>query len=269
MWGLVQPAIAKRTQACAYDRAGLGFSDPANRESSSANIVDDLHRLLQGASINPPFVLVGHSYGGMSMRLYADLYFADVAGMVLVDPSTRDLSPPRDALPLGAAVKMAQDDGVTEGLAQACISAAETGFVKDSTIYRECVSEGSNPRYSDDINAVYIRLEQTPGFWKAWMSEKIAIDSSSADQVRSARRDYGSLPLVVLTQSEAIGPDPKEDRWVKAHDEIASLSTVGVNRIVPDASHMIMLDQPQAVIDAVDDVLDQIEHRSASDRLTR
>ena len=208
IWGLVQPAIGKRTQACAYDRAGLGFSDPSTRESSSANIVDDLHRLLVAASIKPPYVLVGHSYGGMSMRLFADLYFDETAGMVLVDPTARDLAPSRDSLPLMSAVKMAQDDGITEGLAQTCISAAEAGFVKDSTVYKECVSEDINPRYSEDINAVYLRLQQTPNFWRAWQSEKIAIDTSSADQLRISRRDFGSLPLVVLTQSDDIGPDP-------------------------------------------------------------
>jgi pimeloyl-ACP methyl ester carboxylesterase len=258
VWGLVQPAIAKKTQACAYDRAGLGFSDPANRDSSSANIVDDLHRLLVAASIKPPYIVVGHSYGGMSMRLFADLYFNETAGMVLVDPTARDLAPSRDSLPLLAAVKMAQDDGVTEGLAQTCIAAAEVGFLKESTVYKECVSEDMNPRYSENINAVYLRLQQTPNFWRAWQSEKISIDTSSADQLRTSRRNFGSLPLVVLTQSDDIGPDPKASRWVKAHDEIASSSTVGVNRIVPDSSHMIMLDQPQAVIDAIDDVLDQV-----------
>jgi pimeloyl-ACP methyl ester carboxylesterase len=208
-------------------------------------------------------VLVGHSYGGMSMRLFADLYLNETAGMVLVDPTARDLAPSRDSLPLIAAVKMAQDDGVTEGLAQTCISAAEAGFVKNSTVFKVCVSEGSNPRYSEDINAVYLHLEQTPSFWRAWQSEKIAIDTSSAEQLRTSRRDFGSLPLVVLTQSDDIGPDPKTSRWVKAHDEIASLSRVGVNRIVPDSSHMIMLDQPQAVIDAIDDVLDQVAHGTA------
>lgn len=96
LWGLVQPIIAKRTTACSYDRAGLGFSDPSDGDGSSASIVADLHTLLANAKVTPPYVLVGHSYGGMSMRLFADKYFDEVAGMVLVDPSTRDLAPPKD-----------------------------------------------------------------------------------------------------------------------------------------------------------------------------
>jgi pimeloyl-ACP methyl ester carboxylesterase len=89
-WATVQPVIAGHTQACSYDRAGLGFSDPAKRTSDSANIVDDLHRLLTAAAIKPPYVLVGASYGGLNVRLYADTYPTDVAGMVLVDSTSED-----------------------------------------------------------------------------------------------------------------------------------------------------------------------------------
>ncbi len=261
IWGLVQPVIAKRTQACAYDRAGLGFSDPANRDGSSANIVDDLHRLLVAASVKPPYVLVGHSYGGMSMRLFADIHFEEVAGMVLVDPSTRDLEPPRDTLPLITQLTNTQDAANAEWSVQSCIAAAEAGFVKGSGIYKQCVSEDPNPRYSSEINDVYMRLQLKPSFLKARWSEQAAITTASADQLRTSKRNFGSLPLIVLTQSEDVGPDR---RWVRAHDEIAALSTVGANRIVPDSSHMIMFDQPQAVIDAIDDVLDQIPQENGA-----
>jgi pimeloyl-ACP methyl ester carboxylesterase len=89
-WAPVQPVIAAHTQACSYDRAGLGFSDPSKRTSDSTNIVDDLHRLLTAAAIKPPYVLVGASYGGLNVRLYADTYPTDVAGMVLVDSTSED-----------------------------------------------------------------------------------------------------------------------------------------------------------------------------------
>ena len=73
-WALVQPQIALRTRACSYDRAGLGYSDPATRSSRSAHMVDDLHRLLRAARVAPPYVLVGHSMGGLNVRLYADRF---------------------------------------------------------------------------------------------------------------------------------------------------------------------------------------------------
>ncbi|MGH1557005.1 alpha/beta fold hydrolase [Caulobacter segnis] len=78
-WGLVQPVIAKRTMACAYDRAGIGFSDPARRASSASNIADDLHWLLTKAGLQGPYVLVGHSYGGLTSELYASRYPKDAS----------------------------------------------------------------------------------------------------------------------------------------------------------------------------------------------
>src|SRR5882724_9652200 len=60
-WGLIQPAIAEHTRACSYDRAGLSFSDPPTKPSTSTNVVDDLHRLLHAAHVKPPYVFVGHS----------------------------------------------------------------------------------------------------------------------------------------------------------------------------------------------------------------
>jgi pimeloyl-ACP methyl ester carboxylesterase len=89
-WAAVGPEISKRTRACAYDRAGLGFSDPSNRAGSAENSVDDLHKLLSATSIAPPYILVGHSLGGMYVRLFADHYRSEVVGMVLVDPVSED-----------------------------------------------------------------------------------------------------------------------------------------------------------------------------------
>jgi pimeloyl-ACP methyl ester carboxylesterase len=257
LWGLVQPVIAKKTTACSYDRAGLGFSDPSEGDGSSAVIVDDLHKLLANARVNPPYVLVGHSYGGMSMRLFADKYFSEVIGMVLVDPSTRDLAPQKEKLPAPMSLQRTQEAEEAERKANRCINAAETGFQKDSDVYRECVDDKPNTRYSPDIDAVYQRLQLTPSYLKARWKEEVAISGSSADQLREASRTYGALPLIVLTQSEAAGPNPSTSGFVKAHEKLAALSTIGEDRIVGDSSHNIPFDQPAAVIKAINDVLDQ------------
>ncbi len=86
-WSKVQPAIAKFTRVCSFDRASMGFSGDGPLPRDANAIVTDLHTLLQRANIAPPYVLVGHSDGGLYALLYADRYLPDVAGMVLVDPS--------------------------------------------------------------------------------------------------------------------------------------------------------------------------------------
>ncbi|GEM_PF-120954 len=86
-WNRVQPEVAKFARVCSYDRMGLGKSDapPQPQPRTSQQIVQDLHLLLENAEVAPPFVLVGHSFGGVNVRLYASLYPQEVIGMVLVD----------------------------------------------------------------------------------------------------------------------------------------------------------------------------------------
>lgn len=90
-WNKVQPGIARLTRVCVYDRAGLGRSEHRPGDSyTSQEIVRDLHNLIVNAHIAAPFVLVGHSFGGMNVRLYASQFPGEVVGMVLVDSVHED-----------------------------------------------------------------------------------------------------------------------------------------------------------------------------------
>jgi len=85
IWGWVQPEVAHATRVCAYDRAGVGWSDPGPEPRDGLQIARDLHTLLGKANVPGPYVLVGHSTGGLYVRVYAAQYPQDVVGMVLVD----------------------------------------------------------------------------------------------------------------------------------------------------------------------------------------
>jgi pimeloyl-ACP methyl ester carboxylesterase len=89
-WSQIQPIIAEYTQVFSYDRAGLGQSDPVSKPRTCQDMVDDLKLLLTDAYISPPYILVGHSFGGMLVRLFASQNPEDVAGMVLVDSTHED-----------------------------------------------------------------------------------------------------------------------------------------------------------------------------------
>ena len=98
-WNHIQSAIAKRTRICLYDRAGYGYSDPGPLPRTSSYIVDELHKLLSLADVKGPYILVGHSFGGYNMQLFASRYPNVTAGVVLVDSSHMDqysrfLAPP-------------------------------------------------------------------------------------------------------------------------------------------------------------------------------
>ena len=90
VWNRVQPEVAKFARVCSYDRAGLGASDPAPTPRTVVAITEDLHALLRNADVPGPYVLVGHSLGGILARLYASYYPNEVAGMVFVDSAHED-----------------------------------------------------------------------------------------------------------------------------------------------------------------------------------
>jgi pimeloyl-ACP methyl ester carboxylesterase len=129
-WRYVQAEVASFARVCAYDRAGLGFSDAATRPSSDANIVDDLHRLLKAADIAMPIVFVGHSLGGEIGLFYWATYPDNIAGAVLVDPGFPDM-----LRILQAALPPSQKAALLEGFHRlldsnrACLALAQQGLL--------------------------------------------------------------------------------------------------------------------------------------------
>ena len=253
-WGLVQPTIAARTRACSYDRAGLGFSDPAGRASTARNIAEDLHALLAAANIKPPYLLVGHSSSGMSIRVYADRYFDEVVGMVLVDPSHEDQWVRSWAM--GAPSQKEQMDASLREQAQ-CVDAAKKGFVKDTPVYKQCL-DYVDPHVSQAINEAQRPIWATPGWQAAFLSERANTPYASAEQTRATRKQFGDMPIIVLTHAPEKAQNETQEQGDQRtllredlHSQIAAMSTRGINVIVPNAGHYIQFDRPQIVIDAV------------------
>lgn len=259
-WALVQPAIAAKTKVCSYDRAGLGFSDGSSRPSTAANIAEDLHALLEAAHVAPPYILVGHSAAGMYVRVFADRYFDEVAGMVLVEPSHEDQSVRGWAI--GAPGQQAKWDAFLKEYG-VCVTDAKQGLlVKGSPSYKKCIGD-PDPRFSQAINDAQAKYGVTEHWQAAAASERQSVFYASADETRATRKHFGDMPIIVLTHS----PYPKakdetqEERnertllWESLHLEIAAMSTRGVNEIVPNSGHYIQYDHPQVVIDAIDQAL--------------
>jgi pimeloyl-ACP methyl ester carboxylesterase len=272
-WGLVQPVIATRTTACAYDRAGIGFSDPATRASSATNIVDDLHRLLTKADVKGPYVLVGHSYGGLTATLYASRYPKDVAAFVAVDPANeRQVDAFREAFPnyetklLAPALARKQD----------CVRKAEQGFGQDPVAAAGCIDK-ADPRMSDALNAIHAQIHRQPAYQRAAFSEFESMRGGlSGSQLASEIGSFGSIPLIVLTRPKdnvPLGPNETAQsrailwtNWTTMHDQLAARSTRGENRQIAATGHYIQLNQPGAVIDAIDTVLDALAIPKAPER---
>lgn len=264
-WGYVQPALAKLSRTCAYDRAAYGFSDPAPVPRTAAVIAADLHALLGRANIQPPYVLVGHSLGGYHVRLFADMYPNTVAGLVLIDPATMAIYPILDSIRSIEAADMADDKR-----RHTCLVLSEERRF-DVPSWKPCVE--TDPRYSPEMIAGRQWTKRRPGYWKDVDSE-IVSGPTDERELRAARVGYAHKALVVLTakgtwSASDLGTSPQKIRalheaLIRAHDEMAAESSLGVNRKVPQTSHFIQIDRPAVVIAAVRAALDDSDGATPS-----
>jgi pimeloyl-ACP methyl ester carboxylesterase len=262
VWYKTQPVIAQNTRVCAFDRASYGFSDPAPRPQIMSDVVADLHKVLHSGAIPGPFVLVGHSLGGLEARVYAERWPEDVVGMVLVDSS------PAGEMLLEVSLPDYDEAEGRESYAaytlQCALAVARRPLEPSMPEYKECSSVDALP--SDTPAA--IRRVWSKFFTADYFADKVSLMSSlythrydSADH-----RSLGAMPLVVLTAKNTWGDSPAAIRftdtflkyWLAQHEAFARLSSRGVHRYIKDSNHHIQLDQPQAVIDAVNEVVNQV-----------
>jgi pimeloyl-ACP methyl ester carboxylesterase len=266
----VQYRIAQTTRACSYDRAGLGFSDEGPLPRDAAAEEADLEALLQKSGVRAPYVLVAHSLGSYIVRLFADLNPDKVAGLVLVDPSVEHQAS-RLIAAAPAARRFFADN--PEPLRK-CLAAAENGALTPTAeLYKMCVPVPP-PSFPQSVTAALMERSAAPGTFRTMLSEKAMMEGQSSEQVIAARRSYGAVPLIVLTAGEPSAPAslPEPDRrainalWGQMHDELAALSSRGENRTVQGAGHNMHLQQPQAVVDAVNQVVVEARQSTRTSR---
>jgi pimeloyl-ACP methyl ester carboxylesterase len=263
-WFKVQPAVAKHTRACVFDRAGLGFSDPAKRPNTSENVAEDLHKLLGSAGIKPPYVMVGNSLGGANVQVYTYRYPKEVKGLVLVEPQHEDETSRLDKASQGNLSKVY---AMVREQNKYCTAAAAKGFKAGSEEQMNCVGNPAES-YGPTLGAAVTSATTKPAYWRANIDEWEAIKLSD-EQLRKLRRPFGDIPVMVLTRGVspyAVPGKPQsalnkamEDENAAIQKEIAALSTRGKQRVVPGAGHVIHADKPEAVVDAVLEVLKQVK----------
>lgn len=260
-WFEVQPHVAKRTRACVYDRAGLGFSDPSPRPGTSGNAVDDLHRLLGAAGVAPPYLMVGSSYGGANAQLYAYRYPGEVAGLVLLEPQHEDET---ERLDKASGHKLKGLYATMAQMEAACLAEAEKGFAVGSAAWTGCIG-GLRPQPGRALGAAMLAVHASAPHWRARVSEERHYEVGNAE-LRAARKPFGALPLTVLSRSmpENMAPGQPQSAANKATEqenlaiqkEIAALSSRGRQQVVPGTGHIIQAARPDAVVAAIEQMLD-------------
>jgi len=273
-WRHVQGKVAAFTRACAFDRAGYGFSDASSRAADARNAVDDLHRLLHAAPIEVPIVYVGHSAGGLYGTYLQKVHPEDLAAAVLIDPAfTRLWEELAQGLSTKEREEIANPSWAAE--ARACQKLAQKGalVIPSTEQQKECVFPSWYPERVDEVLHKEIsRRLSDPKVQSARVLELASVLPSkgllSQDDLELATPvSFGDKPLIVLTHgrwydgADSTSPG-KQARalaaWAAGHDALAATSRHGRHLVMPNAGHFIQTDAPQAVVDAVKEVVEQM-----------
>ena len=211
-WRHVQAEIAKVTRVCAYDRAGLGFSDAAARPSDLKNIVEDLHLLVKTARMMAPFVYVGHSLAGAVGLLYVATYPDDVAGAVLVEPAfAGEFEALQAVLPPDNRNAIAEAFDRTLEAKRSCLALARKGELENPATpgARGCLDIRWDPDASSDdvLRRTKVRLQTLPRVWEAQISELEFVRSTRRPARRRLRRTRRGQ--TVFRRQAVGGPHPR------------------------------------------------------------
>ena len=220
---LIAPAVARTTRVCVYDRAGRGWSEPADTPQDAAQVATDLHALLQRGGVRGPLVLAGHSFGGLYALTFAAHHPDEVAGMVLID-STAPVARP------GAGPQGAGGSYDVAGRVSALVSAAARLGL-------------GRPLGTPTASHLRSAIDEF-------------VQGSSSMAHAASLRSFGDEPLVVLTAGRG-----HDREWSAAQDALAALSTRSEHRVVEGVDHAgLVLDErgARATARAIHDVVTSV-----------
>ena len=256
VWSFVQPEVAKFTRVCTFDRAGHAWSQRGPMPRTSGQICQELHALLANAQIEGPYVLVGHSFGGLNMYHYASMYPEEVAGLVLLDALSKDirLHVPRELgyFIVASRLKFFLFSRLTRlGVTRFYLRVKGTDAAGDFIVHL--------PR---EIRQAVIAGYMRKTFVAA--GRESAALRASIEQVRLAA-PLRDIPLVVVAHGvpEMFSGLPSaaevirmEQRWQKMQMELAQLSPSGKFLVAEKSGHRIHLEQPELVVEVIRQVVE-------------
>jgi pimeloyl-ACP methyl ester carboxylesterase len=264
-WSLVQPEVARFARVCSYDRAGLGWSGLGPRPRTLRQIVWELHTLLEKTDVRPPYVLVGHSYGGILARLYASTYRPDVAGVVLCESGNeRGVAVLRD----GKMVRL-----VETATGRPIPAVKTSGPLRESDIPPDILSQieaAARQMAPHATEPPYSRLPADAQRMRAWAFSQVKhwatndnpfeAEELAAMLAEQGKKGHplGDMPVIVLSRGipEHEGPEggATEDEHKRNQATLVAQSSVGKQIIARHSGHEILISEPDLVVTAIRDV---------------
>jgi pimeloyl-ACP methyl ester carboxylesterase len=262
-WNDLQRELAGSYRVVSYDRAGLGWSDLGPMPRTADRIVDELQALLKRAAIPGPYVLVGHSFGGLTMPLFAARFAEETAGMVLVDPVVpAEWNPPsehdRKLTRIGAKVCRRAAVLSRIGIIRFVAFLLTSGLKKPASYFVRLISRGT-PANSGTVSSPWFAA--LPANEKAmaavfWIQPKFALTiASQLENLPVSAARVGEIdqicdkPVVILSAGDA----PEHRR--KEHEAMAERLPLGEHVMAKESNHWIMQEEPELVIGAIEKVV--------------
>lgn len=249
MYWSAQDEIAKVARVCTYDRAGLGWSDATLLPRSLESRIDDLHSLLRKSGQTGPYVLVGHSMGGLLVRMYEHKYPGDVVGLVLVEPSNERFNGSE-----GARKRSTQSAAQVE-MAFAVLAAG-----------------GEIPQLRIPNGPPEQAIVQRESVFRAGQDDLVAMSHLDVElQKFVGLGALGAKPLVVITRGK---PDPamteqSEMEWRDSHSWLATLSTRSARIVAERSGHVVNFDQPESFREAVSKAFEMLNESRGTESQKR
>jgi pimeloyl-ACP methyl ester carboxylesterase len=236
--GYVQPEVAKTTRVCTYDRAGMGWSEPGPLPRDAAQFAKELHTLLQNAHIPGPYIMVGHSLGGLGVRVFVHDYFSEVAGVVLIESMN-----PKQLTQSQTEVQSQSESRSQPFSLQAAL--AHFGVVR--LLVKLPGIAPSVPPNEQAYYPLYVR----PQSLQATTNEFQGVSAAGAQA--SAVKTFGDLPLIVLTAKLSNNPG-----WQERQTELLQLSSNSLQLFAENSDHNIQVEEPEAAVAAIIQMVEQV-----------
>ena len=272
-WAVVQPRIATFTRVCAYDRAGLGWSDAPSGSKTFDRIVSELSAVLASLAPGQRCVLVGHSFGSFVVRAYAARHPGDVAGLVLVDPPIEWLTPTREHRRLlRGAVQLSRIGALLArfGVVRLCLSFLTGGapgvprrFVKNLRPNRSSDARTTRWRGSQlppEVHPLVQALWSEPKCFHA-MTDHLLVMARDTEAIAAAIPPR-EIPIVVISSAD----QPSEQ--LAAHRLLTEASTNGRHVVATEGAHWVQFDEPELVAAAVRQLVKLERERSTESQTT-